>query len=220
MISEIDTQQNVIDILQRFPTFVRNKWKKRALEFKQDKDAYRTFSDFLKFANKVAIDSCDPVYGAVSSKSFGAKGEIHHSVTSPSFPGHAVSSGNAQSQYDNPRPAASSIPKPCLVCQQPHRLFHCGKFKSMAPKARLELVKHHKLCFNCLYDNHHARDCYKKSVCSVPGCGQKHKSVYILIPLSMLMSMVLQVKQGPIKSLFQMVMPVLWVPVYSWRWWR
>ena len=52
-----------------------------------------------------------------------------------------------------------------------------------------------------------------------PAVAKSTQSLYILTPLSMLMSMVLQVKQGPIKSLFQMVMPMLWVPVYSCWWW-
>jgi len=64
--------------------------------------------------------------------------------------------------------------RPCIVCKEEHHLFHCPKFKSMKPVERLKLVKDNRLCENCLRSNHVVSNCRKASVCSVPGCGQKH----------------------------------------------
>ena len=46
----------------------------------------------------------------------------------------------------------------------------------MKPFDRMQVVKNHRLCENCLFSNHKTQDCRKPSVCSVhvPGCGQKH----------------------------------------------
>ena len=72
------------------------------------------------------------------------------------------------------RPNNQDAIKPCVLCNQMHRLFGCSAFKGMTPAARLELVKDKKLCFNCLLPFHTAHTCYKQPVCSVPGCGKKH----------------------------------------------
>ncbi|XP_076058671.1 uncharacterized protein LOC143035692 [Oratosquilla oratoria] len=51
----------------------------------------------------------------------------------------------------------------------------------MKPECRLEVVKRHKLCFNCLLGGHGANKCFKQSICSVPGCGLKHTK-FIHVP--------------------------------------
>ena len=72
---------------------------------------------------------------------------------------------------------ASNATRPtplCAACLRPHRLFFCDVFKRMPPQARRDLVVANRLCFNCLLPGHHAGICKKPSICSVPGCGQKH----------------------------------------------
>ena len=190
MVAEIDTQQNILDILGRFPSFVKGKWRKHALDFKRDNSIYPNFASFVKFVAQFAVDSCDPVYGTDIRKVQTARGKVHnnHSVTSPQPAGQLTARGVVQA---SPTSAGMSggvaahgrtqqttfghgVSKACIVCQQSHSLFQCGDFRGMTPRARLDLAKLHKLCFNCLRDNHRARECYRTSVCSVPGCGQKH----------------------------------------------
>ena len=55
----------------------------------------------------------------------------------------------------------------------------------MSPQDRLDVVKWHKLCFNCLMDNHMVGTCRKWSLYSVPGCGRKHtKFIHIDNPVT------------------------------------
>ena len=84
MVAEIDTQQNILDILGRFPSFVKGKWRKHALDFKRDNSVYPNFASFVKFVAQFAADSCDPVYGTDIRKVQTARGKVHnnHSVTS------------------------------------------------------------------------------------------------------------------------------------------
>ena len=56
-----------------------------------------------------------------------------------------------------------------------NRLFYCETFKSLPVKDRIDVVKRHHLCENCLLGNHNVDSCFKTSTCSVPGCDKKHK---------------------------------------------
>ena len=63
MLSELDTQQNIRDILVRCPNYVGAKWRNNALKCKNENDRYPTLEEFVTFISKIAADSCDPVYG-------------------------------------------------------------------------------------------------------------------------------------------------------------
>lgn len=67
MLSEVDTQQSILDITQRCPNWVRAKWRNRALDCKRDNDRYPTFDEFVKYIQRLASDSCDPLYGNVTN---------------------------------------------------------------------------------------------------------------------------------------------------------
>ena len=156
---EINTQQSIIDILQRCQLYIRNRWRKKALEIKKDSDLYPSFKDFVNFLKLIASEACDPIYGSENSRSYNkAKSVSCSTITS----------------FQSPYHQKKQVYKPCVVCGQEHRLFYCESFKKMPPKARLDIAVKNKLCFNCLLAGHGSRECRKVSVCSVPGCGRKH----------------------------------------------
>ena len=180
MYAEINTQQSIIDILQRCPNYVRNRWRKRALECKDDIDLYPTFSEFVEFMKLISSEASDPVYGMSHSKGSGNdKGARCANATGVSLNASDASaklseclygaSPQYSAKFDGLRKFSS-----CVVCGQNHRLFYCDSFKAMSPKSRFDIVKKNKLCFNCLLSGHGSRECNKKSVCSVEGCGRKH----------------------------------------------
>ena len=79
--AELNTQQSIIDILQRCQPYVRNNWRKKALDCKRHNDVYPAFDEFVAFVQNVASEACDPVYGAVSTKSHdGVRGENYATV--------------------------------------------------------------------------------------------------------------------------------------------
>ena len=71
-----------------------------------------------------------------------------------------------------PRP--NVVAKPCVVCNQVHRLFDCARFKALRPHERIRLVRDNKLCFNCLQEDRFSSAGTKQTTCSVAGCGQRH----------------------------------------------
>ena len=132
-------------------------------------------SEFLRQASE---DATDPVYGQTYMKREKSVTVNDVNVTSNSVPApRSAESGlsPAGGRSDTAARGAYARPEtPCVICGASHRLWHCDKFKKMAPTARLELVNRHQLCHNCLRDKHTADICGKKSVCFVDGCGEKH----------------------------------------------
>ena len=175
LISELDTQQNILDILLRCPEYIKRRWYKLALKTKQSTDNYPRFSEFVEFMNNVSTEACDPVYGK-------ARVEQSGSVSSYALTGERPQSqsgvGSVQSRYftgGTPMARSSSeTNRPCVLCQGPHRLLFCSTFKTKTPQERLNLVQQHRLCFNCLYAGHRSSTCRKESICSMDGCGMKH----------------------------------------------
>ena len=54
MISEVDNQQTILEVLLRCPIFVRNKWRNKALDVKREQGSYPHFSDFVTFIRQDA----------------------------------------------------------------------------------------------------------------------------------------------------------------------
>ena len=79
---EIDTQISIIDIAQRCPQFVRDKWRNKAIKHVRAHDCYPTFSDFVEFIELIAVAECDPVYGkGNNSKPANVRGVNYSTVT-------------------------------------------------------------------------------------------------------------------------------------------
>ena len=125
-LSEINTQQNIIEIVNRLQPYLRNKWRRHALKIKKDEDKYPDYEDLTEFVKDMAAKADDPVYGQMNQKS--------------SYDMKTKKLAFSANTYVRP---------PCIVCKGDHRLFYCQAFKDMKPHDRLHLVKKHKLCENC-----------------------------------------------------------------------
>ena len=176
MLSELNTQQSIIDILQRCQPYVRYRWRKKALEKKNNSQMYPDISDFVDFIKLVASEACDPVYGAEATKSCSNAKSFHTVTNSSPISSHDLSLGSEFPNKSTPVSSNNSdyAARVCVVCGMNHGLFYCDQFKGMRPEARLDIAIKNKLCFNCLLSGHNSLDCRKNSVCSVPGCGRKH----------------------------------------------
>ncbi|XP_055632965.1 uncharacterized protein LOC129773392 [Toxorhynchites rutilus septentrionalis] len=69
----------------------------------------------------------------------------------------------------------------CPNCKQTHALSQCELFLKLKPNSRLDFVKKHQLCINCLRGGHMARDC-RSSLCRT--CTKKHHSLLHLPPIA------------------------------------
>ena len=165
---EIDTQSSIVDIINRLQPYLCNRWKRRAMEFKREKDEYPGFAEFVDFISSEADEAMDPVYGNVGVSKKSQSTSITLSSPASTF-----------MSYIPPQSRQHS----CVICNEPHRLFLCETFKRMKPLDRRQLVKDYRLCENCLLNNHDTSQCRKPSVCSVPNCGLKHtKFIHVDVP--------------------------------------
>lgn len=48
-LSEVDTQTSIIDISNRLQPYLRNRWRRKALEVKRETESYPGFKDFVEF---------------------------------------------------------------------------------------------------------------------------------------------------------------------------
>ena len=164
-LAEIDTQSSITEIVNRLQPYIRNRWKRHALEFKRDKDVYPSFKNLVNFVNRESEEASDPVYGSTSNVR-GAQDTRPPSDVRPRTTTSFSSSvrTNGRSRY---------LPD-CVLCGEKHKLLYCDSFKKLQPVQRLKVVKDHHLCENCLLSNHVTADCRSPYVCTVPGCGRKH----------------------------------------------
>ena len=132
---ELNTQQSMIEILQRCQQHTRNRWRNKALESKRLNDEYPNFNDFTEFVQREASEACDPVYGLFPAKQReDVKGANIHTVA------YAPDSGASSRSRRKPARAADSSARPCVVCGQPHRLFQCEMYKGMQPVSQVSAV--------------------------------------------------------------------------------
>ncbi len=167
--TELDTQASVVQILKRLQPFIQNRWKRKALEVKREREFYPNFADFVRFISETASDLNDPVYGKLENKSHENKHHVNHQVVKGEH------TKFKEQQFKKPMVNGyGRQEQKCILCHDNHRLWHCKVFREKSPRERLELVKTNNLCENCLLNNHSTAQCKKPSVCSVPGCGEKH----------------------------------------------
>ena len=171
-VSELNTQQSMIDILHRCQPYTRNRWRNKALESKRLNDDYPKLRDFAAFIQREASDACDTVYGLFhANQRDDVKGVNYHTVTGNPDP--VTSSGP---RY-RPTRTSDVVDRACVLCSQPHKLSQCGLFTGMQPIERFQVANRHRLCFNCLLGGHVSTTCYKQSMCTVPNCNREHSEL-------------------------------------------
>ena len=159
-LKEVENQSYIVQITDRLQPYIRNRWRRRAMDIKKAHDRYPQFEELVQFVKDQTAEAIDPVYGKpLSTARDGAKNRRLNALTSGA-------TGNAERYY--------GFKQSCVLCKGDHRLFYCQQFKDLKPMERLQLVIRHKLCENCLLSNHSTANCRKMSVCSVPGCGERH----------------------------------------------
>ena len=173
---EIDTQRSIVDIVDRLPRYIQNRWKKSALSAKKNSGMYPDINSLLTFVCDTAEEVNDPIYGyqdrlpKTSSLKQGKSQSTRSYTTSMTPAGQnqpPLSVGMRSSYGSNVQHV-----NVCPLCKGNHRLFGCQKFKEKKPIDRLNFVKSKGLCENCLLGNHVTNECRKPGRCNL--CGEKH----------------------------------------------
>ena len=165
MLNEVDNQSSIQEILTRCRSYVSNKWRRKAIQFRKDTKTYPGFGEFVKLIISLAEDANDPVY----PQSIPGSHKDGACSTTDMQHVHGATFQSTFSRVD------TAVRNPlCLVCKQSHRIFECTKFKSMNTSERFKVAQDNRLCFNCLYPGHRAAECRKPLVCTVNNCNRKH----------------------------------------------
>lgn len=170
-IGEISSQRVLLKIVERLPSFLKNRWVHDVHGIRKRASRNPDVADLLTFIEDAASECNDPVYGKLNEKK-----ETNRAGDERQRPGHgrgANFSVTIGANDQNQHPATPSTP-PCIICDQSHTLFGCTKFKEMSVEGRRNFAEDKKLCFNCLKPGHNASKCNLTRTCSVAGCGKKH----------------------------------------------
>ena len=58
----------------------------------------------------------------------------------------------------------------CWACKNDHKLMFCDEFINKDVSNHKQFVSDQKLCFDCLYKNHHVKDCISEFTCRHESC--------------------------------------------------
>ena len=64
--------------------------------------------------------------------------------------------------------------RPCKVCNGPHGVWRCEKFKMLSVQERWDAAKRLHLCFHCLGGDHFGQTCVRTRICGINNCRDKH----------------------------------------------
>ncbi|KAJ8031990.1 hypothetical protein HOLleu_25384 [Holothuria leucospilota] len=161
-LGEINTQHVLRAIVERLPNYLRSRWLRQARHIRKHENRSPKINDVVDYVEGAAEEANDPVFGKLGTSKCKNNGRPRY-VSKQSTSNRNFSGLTGASQGSE-----------CVVCKGEHTLFECTSFKSKPTEQRFQIVKEHKLCFNCLLPGHGARNCNLSRVCSVQGCGRKH----------------------------------------------
>ena len=142
---------------------------------KQKNGQYPDFSHLVAFIQCEADTAADPVYGESGLLKFSRLGYNQQSSNqSQSRPASGQFRGQYRSQGASFVSSEGRAVKPCVFCQESHRLYMCNAFKALKADQKYSFILEKHLCENCLLDNHSVDRCFRPSMCSIDGCSQKH----------------------------------------------
>ena len=180
--TEIDTQNNIIDICQRLDQNLRYEWRSRVMKSKRVTGTYLNFSEFVIFMQEHADVVNDPIYCKDALKDHLNRKRAFKSVSSLPVATHNASNPN-YSHDPGAQPYSPSVPSiQCHMCSKNYKLYTCHTFRSMPIDKRYDYVKNNKLCVLCLSNDHSVSECRSPYVCKINNCSEKHSSSLHVYP--------------------------------------
>ena len=204
----LEYSENLRKLVGKLPYYLHDRWRNIAFNA-HEKGQPVTFALLVDFVQREARKSMDPIYGkeALTSRT--------NLATRP-IPKPRMKSSEATASRTlmntSMKGSKSEDKGSCQLCHAlTHRLYKCKQFTEMTTEAKESIVKDKRLCFNCLRDDHIARNCTSSAWCKVDGCSRKHHTL-LHIPAAPVEAKILnntcEGKTGQRKLYFQLV------PVY------
>jgi len=179
LLSEVNTQNVLVRIVQRLPSFVRTRWLREVQNIKRRYDRFPNVNDLSSFVCDVATECNDPVYSTVVNG--GGKDDQQRRnnpkrnvTTLNTTVKNDRSSHHGKDSSEKTAEKGERQWRPCWVCRESHSIFSCADFKKKSVDDRRKFAAEKKLCFNCLNRGHTAEECRIERVCDIDNCGRKH----------------------------------------------
>ena len=171
-IEEISTQRVMVTIVERLPSYLRNRWITQARKIKKKNSKPPTIDNLVEFIIDSAEEANDPVYGGLVKVASNVPTSKNRSdMSQKSGKSYSITTGIEQKPNDS-----------CLMCQKGHKLYMCDMFVEKTIQDRLNFVKDNNLCYNCLLPGHISRKCTLDRKCPISGCGRKHSKLLHITP--------------------------------------
>ena len=176
---EINSQGNLLKVIERLPMYLKSRWRKEAMDIKMRQHRMPKYHDLVKFVSYATLEATDPVFGNISTPPPAKPIASHNRPSRSNFSTTTNAQDkdvSANSGQSNPRQNQPNRPfkRKCPSCGDDHIIFVCSTFKAMNPKERLKFATDKRLCINCLRPNHKVDECRSERRCEIEGCGEKH----------------------------------------------
>ena len=122
MFTEIDTQNNIVEICHCLDRSLRYEWRHRTVRNKQDTSVYLNFSEFVAFVQEQAEVVNDPLYGEDALEDRPGRVKSKKIVSSLLVATEDADSPSKQFS-STPFDSVSTPNIQCLVCSKNHRLY-------------------------------------------------------------------------------------------------
>ncbi|XP_038065549.1 uncharacterized protein LOC119735724 [Patiria miniata] len=160
---EIGTQGVMVKLVEKLPSYLRNRWIKHVRGFRKSNKSPKIVN-LVEFVEDAAQEANDPVYGNLHVSAYKPqKPEMRPKVTRPDKTSYALVTNSKMNEHVT-----------CVMCKGNHTLFGCSEFKGKTPEERFNFAKAERLYYNCLRPGHVSSACSLHRVCSVTGCGKRH----------------------------------------------
>ena len=63
LVNEVDTRSHLVSLMNRLPSYLITRWRKKAATMRKDTGHYPSIKDFLDFLECVTQEAADPVFG-------------------------------------------------------------------------------------------------------------------------------------------------------------
>lgn len=175
----LDDDRENRKLLMKLPDWLSARWNRFAVKWKEERNAFPPFKEFVIFVGREAKIACDPITSVQSLKSEDSSSKRETNDRNfrkvGTFLSGAERKPDAQAKGETPIMKTVRPPE-CSYCHGAHDIDTCRRFLARSMEDRKEYVKQKGWCFGCLEEGHVARRCQQRRKCAK--CHKMHPTPF------------------------------------------